>query len=130
MEDTLFLGLAELCDRLATTTKRKEKMRQISGFLGRLEVEEIAPAVLQIIGRIFPEADSKALEIGYSTIKEILERKKQTTLLPAPLTILEVRRYFDEISSARGLGSRQRRESLLESLLGEASPLRLDILLR
>lgn len=85
---TLFLSLAELCDRLARTTKRGEKIRLISSFLGRLEEEEIAPAVLQIIGRIFPEAESRSLEIGYSTIKGILVRKKQTTLLPTPLTIL------------------------------------------
>ncbi len=123
MDDTLFLSLAELCDRLAGTTKRKEKIRLISNFLLGLKEEEIAPAVTQIIGTIFPQTESKSLEIGYSTIKQSLERKKQTTLLSAPLTILEVKRYFDEISSAEGAGSRQKKESLLLSLLGNASSL-------
>ncbi len=121
MGDTLFLSLAELCDRLAGTTKRKEKMRLVGNFLLGLKEEEIAPAVTQIIGTIFPQTESKSLEIGYSTIKQSFERKKQTTLLHTPLTILEVKRYFDEISNAEGAGSRQKKESLLSSLLGNAS---------
>lgn len=121
--DTPFLSLAELCDKLAQTTKRKEKKRLIGNFLLGLKEEEIAPAVAQIIGIIFPQTESKALEIGYSTIKQILDRKKQTTLLQTPLTILGVKRYFDEISNARGAGSRQKKENLLWSLLGNASEL-------
>ncbi|VVB95471.1 DNA ligase [uncultured archaeon] len=131
MKETLFSNLASLCDKLARTTRRNEKIELISDFLCGLEEEEIAPAVTQIIGIIFPEAERGSLEIGYSTLKQILERKeKQTTLLPVPLTILSVRMYFDEISASRGTGSRQKRQNLLESLLGEASPLEATYLVK
>ncbi len=130
MNSTPFLSLAELCNKLEKTTKRNEKTRLISTFLRKLNSEEIAPAVVQIIGRVFPEAESKSLEIGYSTIMKVLERKKQATLFPSPLTILSVKRYFDGISSAKGTGSRQKKESLLESLLGEAASLEAEFLIR
>lgn len=131
MEETLFLNLAELCDNLTRTTKRSKKIELIGNFLNGLEDEEIAPAVAQIIGTIFPEAESRSLEIGYLTVKQILEKKKkQTPLLPTPLTISGVRRYFDKISAFRGTGSRQKKESLLESLLGEASPLEATYLVK
>lgn len=131
MEETPFLNLAELCDKLTRTTKRSKKIALIGNFLHGLEDEEIAPAVTQIIGTIFPEAESRSLEIGYLTVKQILEKKKkQTPLLPTPLTISGVRRYFDEISGFTGTGSRQRKGSLLESLLGEASPLEATYLVK
>lgn len=123
MNETLFLDLAELCFRLAGTAKRGEKIRLISNFLSGLKDEEISPAVTQITGTIFPEAQSGTLEMGYSTVGQILDKKRQTTLLPTRLTILGVRRYFDEISASRGTGSRQKKKKLLESLLGEAAPL-------
>ncbi len=130
MDDALFLSLAGLCNKLAATTKRKEKMRLIGNFLLGLKEEEIAPAVAQIIGTIFPQTESKSLDIGYSTIKQSLERKKQTTLFKTPLTILEVKRYFEEISNAEGAGSRQKKESLLSSLLGDTSPLEAKYIIR
>lgn len=131
MEETLFLNLAKLCDKLARTTKRNKKIELIGNFLGGLKDEEISPAIAQIIGTIFPEAESRSLEIGYLTVKQVLEKKKkQTPLLPTPLTISGVRMYFDEISAFRGTGSRQRKESLLESLLAEASPLEATYLVK
>jgi DNA ligase-1 len=131
MEETLFLNLAELCDKLARTTKRNKKIELIDNFLSGLEEEEIAPAVAQIIGAIFPEAESRSLEIGYFAVKQILEKKKkQIPLLSTPLTISRVRQYFDEISAFRGKGSRQKKESLLESLLGEANPLEATYLIK
>ncbi len=49
--------------------------------------------------------------------------QRQATLFEKPLTILEVRRSLEAIAETSGYGSRERKERLLETLLGEATPL-------
>ncbi|MHA1833329.1 MAG: hypothetical protein ACTSV7_05005, partial [Candidatus Baldrarchaeia archaeon] len=51
------------------------------------------------------------------------KRTKQTTLLQSPLTILDVHKYFLSIASAKGPGSKKKKESLLYGLLSRATPL-------
>jgi len=46
---------------------------------------------------------------------------KQLTLLKKPLSILEVRRIFEVIAETTGYGSRERKERLIETLLGRAT---------
>ena len=123
VEDTLFLELANLCVQLEKTTKRKEKSRLISSFLCQLKEDEISAAVLLIVGRVFPESDSRVLEVGGRTVWKAMKRSKQATLIRKPLTILRVHKYFEEIASASGKGSRKRKEGLLEGLLSQASPI-------
>jgi len=48
---------------------------------------------------------------------------KQATLLPKPLTILEVYRSFQSISEAKGSGSKKKKENLVLSLLSRSEPL-------
>jgi len=64
-------------------------------------------------------------DIG-STVQMIFQRskiRKQETLFEKPLTILEVRRVLEAISESSGQGSRERKERLIETLLGRSSPL-------
>jgi len=119
----LFSELAELCEKLSRTTKRLEKVRMVSEFLKKLKREEIAPAVLLIVGEIFPESSSKTLEIGFATISRILESTPQKTLFEKPLTILNVADYFDRIAKVTGPKSRENKELLLRSMLERASEL-------
>jgi len=73
----------------------------------------------------FTDAFSETGDIGAAT-KIVLEASKiqrQATLLEKPLTILEVRRSLEAIAETTGYGSRERKERLLETLLGEATPL-------
>ncbi|MFQ6095426.1 MAG: hypothetical protein ACE5NN_04720, partial [Candidatus Bathyarchaeia archaeon] len=63
-------------------------------------------------------------DIG-STVEIIFRTNKirrQTTLLEKSLTILEVRRILRAIAEASGQGSRDRKERLIETLLGRANP--------
>src|SRR3990170_6121583 len=94
---TPFAALAALTRRLEATSKRLEKRRLIAEFLHRLRREEVSPAVLLIVGRIFPEADSRALNVGWATLKKTLGATRQSRLETAPLAILGVRRAFEEI---------------------------------
>ena len=121
--ETTFAALANLCERLSKTTRRKEKVRMISEFLKSLALPEVAPAVLLITGYIFPESEKKPLEVSYASLSRLERRPVQTTLFKKPLTILQVRDYFERIAKATGRGSRETKERLLSSLLGSASPL-------
>ena len=73
----------------------------------------------------FIDAFGKTGDIGAAT-KTVFERgkiRKQATLVEKPLTILEVRRSLEAIAESTGFGSRERKERLLEALLGGATPL-------
>lgn len=119
----MFFELAELCESLSKTTRRLEKVRLIGEFLKKLGKDEIAPAVLLVVGEIFPEASSKTLEIGYATISRIFETRSQKTLFEKPLTILNVAEYFEKIAKTTGSRSRENKELLLRSMLERASEL-------
>lgn len=122
MVSTPFMKLAALFDELARTSKRTVKTELISAFLRELEEDEISPAVCFIAGRAFPESDSRVLDISARTLGKVLERSKQPPLVQEPLTISGVYRKFEEIARFSGKGSRMKKESLLESLLGQAAP--------
>ena len=119
---TLFIEVASLCERLKETTSRKEKTHLISDFLLKLEGREVAPSVLLIVGQVFPESEKKVMKIGFATISKVMKGVKQSVLLEKPLTILSVHDFLNKIAAVTGPGSRQRKESLLESLLSQAQP--------
>jgi DNA ligase-1 len=80
----------------------------------------------------FREAFSQTGDIGDAT-KIVFENsriRKQSTLFEKPLTILEVRRTFEQIAEASGFGSRERKERLLETLLSQAAPVEAKYLIK
>ncbi|MGD2200266.1 MAG: ATP-dependent DNA ligase [Candidatus Bathyarchaeota archaeon] len=130
MAQTPFSELADLCTALEATTKRNEKSELIAGFLSTLNPEEIAPAVLLVVGSIFPEFDPRALEVGWRTVKRALEGGKQTTLFSEPLTIKRVHETLGEIADAEGTGSRRTKTALLEGMINDADSSEADVLVR
>jgi DNA ligase-1 len=80
----------------------------------------------------FRQAFSKTGDIGDATktVFEASKIRKQVTLFERPLTILEVRRTFESIAETSGYGSRERKERLLETLLGGATPLEAKYLVK
>ncbi|MGI0149524.1 MAG: ATP-dependent DNA ligase [Thermoplasmata archaeon] len=129
-DETPFARLAELAQKLEATTKRLEKRALLAAFLRSLRRDEVAPAVHLVIGRIFAESDSRALNVGWATLKKALAGTKQAILVPRPLTIREAIQTFAQIAAARGADSTRARRRLLESLLGRASETERDVLLR
>ena len=127
---TPFAELADLTRRLEATTKRLEKRRLIAEFLRRIPRDEVAPAVLIAIGRIFPEADQKALNVGWATLEKALGPTRQARLDARPLTILDVQRAFEGVAAASGSESVRARLRLLQSLLGQASREEKEVLLK
>jgi len=152
---TEFRSLAELCEKLGSTTKRTLMVNYVADFLKQLQPEEVEPAVSMILGRPFPKWDQRVLEVSWATLSALIKRltnvdwkdfreafsktgdvgdatkivfevskiRRQVTLFEKPLTALEVRHTFENIAGTTGYGSRERKERLVETLLGEASPL-------
>ena len=130
---TSFSKFAEVCRKLESTTKRTEKVAYLVGFLRNLDRDEVAPAVSFTTGRPFPESDERVLDVGGRTIWKIRQSAEltgQSALVQAPVTILEVYRTFEKIANASGSGSRQRKETLLDTLLGRLSRKEADYLMR
>ncbi len=130
LEGTPFASLVALARALEGTSKRLEKRALLAQFLRSLRRDEVPPAVHLIVGRIFAEADSRALNVGWATLRKALTGTRQSALISEPLTILEVSRAFAQIAEAHGADSTNARRRLLESLLGRASAEEREILFR
>ncbi len=157
---TEFRVLAELGDKLEKTNKRTLMVGLVAEFLRNLSPEEVEAATSMILGRPFPKADTRTLEVSWATVSSVISRltkvdwkkfseafgrtgdlgatikaifeaskisrqkiSRQATLVQNSLTILEVRRSFEAISETSGAGSRERKERVLETLLGDSTPL-------
>jgi DNA ligase-1 len=152
---TLFRSLAELCEKLESTAKRKVMIRWVSSFILQLQTEETKSAISMLMGRVFPKWDQRVLEVSWATLSTIIRKiasinndafarafsmsgdvgdatkiifaegkiRRQATLSQKRLTILEVQHIFKTIAETTGTGSREKKERLLRTLLGSASPL-------
>jgi len=129
-EATMFSRLAAVCSALSATSKRLEKRAIIADFLRGLRSDEVSAATLLIVGRMFPETDRKALNLGWATIKKSLGGTRQATLEMSPLTILDVQEALTRIAASSGAESMRAKRRILDSLLGRASDEERDVVLR
>jgi DNA ligase-1 len=159
---TLFRNLAELCEQLESTKKRKRMVDWVTSFIQQLHPEEIQAATSMLMGRAFPVWDQRVLEISWPTISTVIRRitnvdegsfsqafgktgdagdatetlyeegktRRQVTLFQRRLTILEVNQAFGSIAAITGLGSKEKKERLLETLLSSATPLEAKYVVR
>ena len=119
MPPTQFSALATLCQHLEATTKKLEKSALLCDFLKNLQPDEICPAVLLLLGKIFSATDERTLKVSWRTLQKLEEQTPKSKR--PPLSILDVHQHFAEIAGASGKGSRQRKEELLADLLGRVS---------
>src|SRR5262249_37753567 len=139
------LNLAQLGEQLAATKKKLEHSKLIGAYLKSIAPEEIAPAARLLIGRIFPESDSRIVNISGAALTRVLEQVVGTAIewsgsavdfgdavaqwLEArewkptgePLQILDVYHTYEEIAEISGAGSRGRKDELLAALFRRAS---------
>lgn len=81
---------------------------------------------------VLSSAFAKTGDVGDAT-KIVFERgktRKQTMLFQSQLTILDVRQTFEKIAETIGERSREKKERLLGTLLGSATPLEAKYLVR
>jgi DNA ligase 1 len=127
---TAFVELAKLVSQVARTSKRVEKRHLISVFLRKLRREEVAPTVLFLTGSIFAESDGRVLNVGYSTLQDVLALAEETPTPTQPLTVLEVQKRLHAISEVHGEDATRRRHELLRELVAESTLEERDVLMR
>ncbi|HYB68458.1 MAG TPA: ATP-dependent DNA ligase [Candidatus Acidoferrales bacterium] len=95
-------------------------------------LSEIIKRITGVEWDVFTEVFSKTGDIGAATktIFETSKVRKQTALFQKALTITEVRHNLQTIAETYGSGSRERKERLIETLLGQASPVEAKYLLK
>ena len=124
MAGTPYAELVRTCETLARLSGRKDKVAQIVRLLKRLNSDEAAPATLLLIGRVTPEGEREKLEIGAAAVFNLLRESDQMTLLGSePLTITEVWDKLQELSKLKGPGSREKKLSILRSMICRMSSL-------
>src|SRR5216683_3005129 len=62
------LRFAQLCEFIAATSKKNEKVSLLAGYLRSAAVEEAALASLYLCGRVFPRREERVLSIGFSLL--------------------------------------------------------------
>ncbi len=65
---------SEVAERIAATTRTSEKTRLLAGYLREVGPDGLAPAVVFFTGRAFPEADPRALGLGWATVADAVTR--------------------------------------------------------
>ena len=149
---------AELCERLAGTTKKLEKRAWMADYLRELPVEASAHAALYLAGTPFAEADGRQLNVGGASLWQVVKELTQASdeamhsayrrhgdlgaaafdllaahaePVPATLTIEDVAESFAQMAASRGAErGTERRQALLRDLLQRATPLEAKYLIK
>ncbi len=95
-------------------------------------ISEIVKRITKVEWNIFMDAFSKTGDIGSATkiVFEASKLERQVALFERTLTIGEVRRSLEAMAEATGHGSREKKERLIEALLGLASPIEAKYLVK
>src|SRR2546423_5383087 len=62
------LAFCQLCESIAATSKKNEKVRLVADYLRGAPLEEAALAALYLCGRVFPRREERILSIGFSLL--------------------------------------------------------------
>ena len=79
------LRFAQLCESIAATTKKTEKVSLVADYLRTAPVEEAALGALYLCGRAFPRREERVLSIGFSILLRAVAKvaqKNPTQLAP------------------------------------------------
>ena len=139
------LRFSQLCESIAATTKKNEKVSLVADYLRSAGAEEAALAALYLCGRVFPRRDERVLSIGFSLLLGAVANvagKDSAGLAPvlrhhgdlgagaeeilrdhrtsASLTLPQIAEVFASLALQRGPAAKQ---SLLEQTLRQLSGL-------
>src|SRR6266403_1337019 len=62
------LHFAQLCESVAATSKKNEKVSLVADYLRATSVDESALAALYLCGRVYPRREERVLSIGFSIL--------------------------------------------------------------
>jgi DNA ligase 1 len=142
------LRFSQLCESIAATTKKTQKVRLVAEFLLGSEIDEAALAALYLCGRVFPRREERVLSIGFSLLLRAvasIAQKEQQQLAPTlrhhgdlgagaeeilsevlrgssspAVSLPEMASVFDALARQRGPAAKQ---ALLERVLRRMAPL-------
>src|ERR671915_1453655 len=119
---TLLADVAAASQDVTSTRSRSQKVAVLADLLGRLDANEIAPAV----GFLAGVPRQGRVGIGYATIYGI----ERAPARAASLTLDELDRAIAEVQGMTGSGSAARRKQVLGELLGRATEQEADFVRR
>ena len=71
------LRFAQLCESIAATSKKTEKVRLVADYLRAAPVEEAALGALYLCGHVFPRREERVLSIGFSILLRAVAKVAQ-----------------------------------------------------
>jgi DNA ligase-1 len=137
--------LAQVCEAVAATTKKTEKVALVAGYFAGRPVEQAALAAVFLSGRAFPACEERTLQVGgallWRAVAEISGKSEpalrmvyrkhgdmgsaaievlETAPQNSTLTVSDVARAFDHISRTPAAAQKSQ---ILRDLLRRATPL-------
>ncbi|MEM2934692.1 MAG: ATP-dependent DNA ligase [Methanocellales archaeon] len=154
-----YLELIEALERVAKIASKNEKVAIISELLKKSQEQELKNIARLLVGKIFPDYESRELGISTATITKVLSEitgktqleliqlhrqtgdlggaaevalksKRQFPLFKEALEISEVYSAMEEIAEIKGEDSFARISNVLKGLLLRASPIEAKYLIR
>lgn len=142
-------ALSQLCESIAATTKKLEKVRLVAGYLRTTaaagDIDDAALGALYLCGRVFPRREERVLSVGFSVILKAVasivakgprelgpilrhhgdigagaEEILAEHRTPSSLKLSDVAEIFDALARQRGPAGKQ---SLFEDALRRLSAL-------
>jgi DNA ligase 1 len=123
---------SQLCESIAATTKKTEKIRLVADYLRSSSPENAAIAALYLCGRVFPRSEERVLSIGFSILLRAVaaiakkdphelaptlrhygdigagaEEILQAQHTPSPLTLTDIAAVYDSLARQRGPAAKQ-----------------------
>ena len=119
---TAFVELVGASARVAATSSRLAKVRELGEFLKKLELPEISVALPYLSG----DLRQGRLAVGYAA----LQSARTVPVSAAALAIADVDRTFDKLKTVKGKGAAGQRAALLRELFQRATADEQDFLVR
>ncbi|MET0535867.1 MAG: ATP-dependent DNA ligase [Steroidobacter sp.] len=120
---TLLSTIVETSAKVAATSARLAKVRELAGCLKTFTLDEVVIGVAYLSG----ELPQGKIGVGYAVLKEA---SATTPASNSTLTVLEVDRQLTTLASIRGSGSTQKRAEALSALFAKATQLEQQFIIR
>lgn len=136
---------SQLCESIAATTKKTEKIRLVADYLRASSSENAPLAALYLCGRVFPRREERVLSVGFSILLRAVaaisqkdphelapilrhhgdigagaEEILQAQRTPSPLTLTDIAAVYDSLARQRGPAAKR---ALFEQTLRRLSAL-------
>ena len=108
--------LVELAGRVRSTSKKTEKVALIAALLRETQGRDAELVALYLCGTL-PQG---RIGVGWSTVERALGEPAAADAIP--LTLDDVDRAMQDVASAKGAGSGERRAAALRSIVARATP--------